>query len=279
MFIAKTVATALLVTAFGGLASPGTDGAYANKGKMESIRATCMKEQGFRYLPEPVIKHKWTKEERARLAGDYEALRAYRAKYGFGVWSKLVFPDDKVVNPDSGESRNNKTMMSLSPSELKKYRAADNTCFSKAVKEVLGKSVSSFAGYLDKLDAALEHEVGALDSDKKLAQLGKEFAGCLKIAETRPSVLAERGRTAFRKEATEVARTKQPDPIPKHLQGENFFMKPMLSPEEAKPYLDKEVDAALADLECGKAFYQGYSPRARAAGERVYQEFALDFAL
>lgn len=37
--------------------------------------------------------------------------------------------------------------------------------------------------------------------------------------------------------------------------------------------------AALADLECGKAFNQVYSPKAQTITERSYQDFAFDFAL
>ncbi|MEU6737671.1 hypothetical protein [Streptosporangium sandarakinum] len=40
-----------------------------------------------------------------------------------------------------------------------------------------------------------------------------------------------------------------------------------------------EIKDALKDLECGKSFYAAYSPKAQAARERVYREFAVDFAL
>ncbi|MEQ4721150.1 hypothetical protein [Nonomuraea sp. B19D2] len=274
MFVAKAVAAALLVTSFGGLATPETEAAYDNKAKIESMRADCMKEQGLTYLPEKVLKRERTKEERARLAGDYEALRAYRARYGFGVWSKLVFPGDPAVDRDMGESRNNKLLMSLSAKDLKAWRAASEGCFAKAVKSVLGKTVTSEADFLADVNAALDRGLRELDTDKKLAALGKKFGSCLKIAEARPTVLADRGRATFTKQATEVARTQSKSSFPK-----GAVVLPRLTPEQAKPYLAKEVTAALADLECGKAFYPAYAPRARAIQERVYQEYALDFAL
>ncbi|MFI7128228.1 hypothetical protein ACIBQ1_21185 [Nonomuraea sp. NPDC050153] len=274
MFVAKAVAAALLATSFGGLATPGTEAAYASKAKIESMRADCMKEQGLTYLPEKVVKRDRTKEERARLAGDHEALRAYRAKYGFGVWSKLVFPGDPAVDRDMGESRNNKHLMSLSAKDLKAWRAADERCFAKSVKTVLGKTVTSEADFLSEVNAALGNGLRELDADPKLSALGKDFGACLKIAETRPTALADRGRATFTKQATEVARTQSKGSLPK-----GAVVMPRLTPEQAKPYLDKEVKAALADLECGKAFYPAYAPRARAVQERVYQEYALDFAL
>ncbi|WP_431933946.1 hypothetical protein [Nonomuraea jabiensis] len=276
MFVAKAVAAALLTTSFGGLATatPGTEAAYADKAKIESMRAGCMKEQGLTYLPEKVVKRDRAKEERARLAGDHEALRAYRATYGFGVWSRLVFPGDPAVDRDLGESRNDKHLMSLSAKDLKAWRAADDKCFAKAVKTVLGKTVTSQDDFLADVNAALGKGLRELDTDPKLAALGKEFGGCLKIAETRPTVLADRGRAAFTKEATGVARAQSKGSLPK-----GAVVMPQLTPEQAKPYLDKEVKAALADLECGKTFYPAYAPKARAIEERVYQEFALDFAL
>ncbi|MEV0830160.1 hypothetical protein [Nonomuraea rubra] len=279
MFIAKAVATALLVTSFGGLTSPDTQAAYQDKAKMESMIAACMKEQGLTYLPEKVIKTNRTKAEQARLAGDYEALRAYRAKYGFGVWSQVVYPNDPSVNPDAGESRNNRHLMSLSPAELKNWRAGQDKCFAKAAKSVLGKTVSSRADLNDKLNADMRKAVGKLDKDQQLAQLGKEFGACLQVSETKPTALAKRGLTEFRKQATEVARSRQTGPLPKALQGKDVFIKPNMTAEEAKPYLEKEVEAALADLECGKAFYKAYLPRERSIAVRVYQTYAYDFAL
>ncbi len=278
MFVAKTVTALVIAASVGGTAAPGNEAAYENKAEIESARAACMKEQGLKYLPEPVVKRKRTAEEKARLAGDHEAMRAYRAKYGFGVWSRLVFPDDPAVNAGSGESRNNKILMSLSPAELKAYRAADDKCFAKAVKVVLGKTVTSQADLLDQVNAAERKKLRALDADKKIAGLAKEFAGCLGIKETRPSALAARGPAAFRKEATEVAKTRHKGSLPEGLKDEDAMM-PDLTPEQARPYLDKEVEAALADLKCGKAFYAVYSPRARSVQEQVYREYALDFAL
>ncbi|MGW6497582.1 hypothetical protein [Nonomuraea angiospora] len=276
MFVAKAVAAALLTTSFGGLATatPGTEAAYENKAKIESMRAGCMKELGLTYLPEKVIKRDRTKEERARLAGDPEALRAYRAKYGFGVWSRLVFPGDPAVDRDLGESRNDKLLMSLPAKDLKAWRAADDKCFAKAVKTVLGKTVTSQDDFLADVNSALAKGLRELDTDPELAALGKEFGGCLKVAETRPAVLADRGRAKFAAQATEVARNQSKSSLPK-----GSAALPSLTPEQAKPYLDKEVKAALADLECGRAFYPAYAPRERAIEERVYQEFALDFAL
>ncbi|MEV6157231.1 hypothetical protein AB0L53_43510 [Nonomuraea sp. NPDC052129] len=281
MFIAaKAVAATLLIGSFGGLTSPDTEAVYEKKAAIEQTRVTCMREQGFTYLAEPVIKRTWQAGERERLAGDYKALHEYRAKYGFGVWSKLVFPKDSVVNPVSGESPNNKNLMAMPEGELKKWRTADDGCFAKAAKQHLGMTVTSYWNdYLIKLDVALDKSVVALDKDRRLTQLGERFAKCLGVNQTKPSALAELGESQYTKQATEVAKKTWKDPLPKVPKGRTLILKPVLKPDEAKPYLAKEIKAALNDLECGKSFYAAYSPRARAAKEQVYQEFAVDFAL
>ncbi|SEH02710.1 hypothetical protein SAMN05444920_12946 [Nonomuraea solani] len=261
MIITATKAVAAVLIA--GALSPGTEAAYEKKAAMEETRVACMKEQGLTYLAEPVVKRQWQPGERERLAGDYEALRAYRAKYGFGVWSKHVFPDAA-----SKENPNNKNMMAMSAKELKKWRAADEGCFAKAAKEHLGMTVTSFwDDYLTKLDTALEDSIAPLDKDPRLVGLGERFAKCLGAGPTKPSVLAELGRSKFLKERTELAK--------KNHKGDKPVMWGPMKPAEARPYLAKEIKAALKDLECGKTFYAAYSPAAWAAKERVYQEFAM----
>ncbi|GAB2447374.1 hypothetical protein GCM10027187_12360 [Streptosporangium sandarakinum] len=280
MFVAaKAVAATLLVGSFGGLTSPGAEAVYEKKAVMEETRVACMQERGFTYLAEPVIRREWQDGERERLAGDHAALRAYRAKYGYGVWSRLVYPHDPVVNPVSGENPNNENLMAMSANELKKWRAADDGCFAKAVEQHLGKTVTSFDDYLTKLDAATDRSLAALDKDKELARLGGRFATCLGVGRTKPSALAELGRSRYTKQATEVAKRQHKGPLPKVPKGRVLTMKPVLKPEEAKPYLDGEIKDALKDLECGRSFYAAYSPKAQAARERVYREFAVDFAL
>ncbi|NRQ33560.1 hypothetical protein HII36_17130 [Nonomuraea sp. NN258] len=280
MFIAaKAVTATLLVAAFGGFASPETEAAYEKKAAMEETRVACMQEKGFTYLAQPVIKRKWQPGERERLTGDHEALRAYRAKYGFGVWSKLVYPRDPVVNPVSGENVNNKNLMAMPADQLKKWRAADDACFAEAAKEHLGLTITSQDDYLERLNAALAKSSAALDKDERIAALGGRFATCLGVGRAKPSALAELGRTMFVQQATEVAKKLRKGPLPKVPKGRTLTMMPQLKPEQAKPYLDKEIKAALKDLDCGKAFYAAYSPRAWAAREQVYQRFAVDFAL
>ncbi|MGW6504780.1 hypothetical protein [Nonomuraea angiospora] len=278
MFIAKAVAATLLAGSFGALAAPPADDAYDKQRQLEDKRVACMTEQGLAYVAALAPERQWQPGERERLSGDLEALRTYRAKYGFGVWSPNVYPKDEVVNPTSPDNPNNKTLMSLSAAELKKWRAADDACFSQAVKEVLGKTVTSQEDYYDRLEAAVNKSLSVLDQDKELVRLGKQFATCLGVGETRPTALDGLSHTKIVRQASEVARKAWKGELPKAPKGKTVIFRPNLKPAQAKPYLDKEIKAALKDLECGKAFYPAYSPKAVEITSRVYQEFGREGA-
>ncbi|MEU7858430.1 hypothetical protein [Nonomuraea sp. NPDC049141] len=277
MFIAKAVAATLLAGSFGGLTSPpsGDAAAYEKQTQLEAKRVACMTERGLDYVASPEPRYTWQPGEQERLAGDLEALRAYRAKYGFGVWSPNVYPKDKVVNPVQHENPNNKMLMSLSAGQLKKWRAADESCFSAAVKEVLGKTVTSQEDYYDQLEAAVRKSLSVLDQDKQLVQLGKQFAACLGVSRTEPTELDGLSHTKIVRQASDVAKKAWKGEQPK---GENVIFRPNLKPAQARPYLDKEIKAALKDLECGKGFYPAYSPKAMELTSRVYQEFGREGA-
>jgi hypothetical protein len=144
-----------------------------------------------------------------------EALRAYRATYGFGVWSPNVCPKDAVVNPVRHENPNNKLLMSLSAGALKKWRAADDSCFAQAVKQVLGKTVTSQEDYADRLDAAVRTSLRVLDRDQRLVQLGKRFAACLGVSRTGPTALDGLSHTKIVRQASDVAKKAWKDELPK----------------------------------------------------------------
>ncbi|GLW98131.1 hypothetical protein [Microtetraspora sp. NBRC 16547] len=127
----------------------------------------------------------------------------------------VAFPKDPVVNPVWGENPNNENLMAMSADELKKWRAADDRCFAKAAKQHLGMTVTSYNDYLTKLEATLDKSVVALDEDKQIAQLGEQFAKCLGVSQTKPSALAELGKSQYTKQATEVAKKNWRGPLPR----------------------------------------------------------------
>ncbi|MEU1723060.1 hypothetical protein [Nonomuraea sp. NPDC005692] len=275
MFIAKAIAVTLLAGSFGGPASPpsGATAAHDTQSKLEAERVACMTERGLDYLASPEPRREWQPGERERLAGDLDALRAYRARYGFGVWSPNVYPKDKVVNPVQHENPNNGMLMSLSAGQLKKWRAADDSCFSQAVKEVLGRTVTSQDDYYDQLEAAMGKSLSVLDQDKELVRLGRRFAACLGVEPAEPTALDGLSRTKIVRQASDVARKAWKGELPKAPRGRTITFRPNLKPAQARPYLDKEIKAALKDLECGEDFYPAYSPRAMEIRSRVDQEF------
>ncbi|MEV2272988.1 hypothetical protein [Nonomuraea africana] len=164
--------------------------------------------------------------------------------------------------------------MALPEDRQKAYQAAENTCFVGAVKSVLGKEVSSLEDYARQLSAAYDERAAKeLDGSANLVKLGSAFATCLKVTAAKPTDLAERGVKAFVDERTEVARK----------QGMRAPVKaarliPSLTPDQARPYLKKEIKAALDDLACGKDFYAAYSPVAWKLQQKVYAEFGMPFA-
>ncbi|MBN6054749.1 hypothetical protein JYK22_22620, partial [Nonomuraea sp. RK-328] len=168
-------------------------------------------------------------------------------------------------------------LMSLSAGKLKKWRAADESCFSQAVKEVLGKTVISREDYYDQLEAAVRKSLGVLDQDKQLVMLGKQFAACLGVSQTAPTALDGLSHTKIVRQASDVAKKAWKGELPKAPTGKSVF-RPNLKPAEARPYLDKEIKAALKDLECGKDFYPAHSPKAMEITSRVYQEFGREGA-
>ncbi|MFC7588845.1 hypothetical protein ACFQYP_37975 [Nonomuraea antimicrobica] len=93
---------------------------------------------------------------------------------------------------------------------------------------------------------------------------------CLKgkghpVSDMKPSAMDKRGRLVFLEEIKALARKQQGD---EHQQ-------PDLTPAQARPYLVKEVKAALDDLECGKDFYAVFTPKETAITQQVDDQFAF----
>lgn len=262
MLVSKTVAFLLLAAVS---PAPEWQTAHDNATKLEQAQVVCMKEAGLEYRPLKITKATRTETDRKQLNGDYAAMKEHRTKYGFGVWSQHVYPDRGVDHP------NDKVVLALPEKEHKSYLAALDRCFAQAAKSVLGKDVTSRDDYAGQLEAAFDK--GALDGDAKLVALGKDFAACLKVPAAKPTELADRGRKEFLEQRSEVAR-KQGVRAP----VANAILIPAMKPAEAKPYLAKEVAAALADLKCGKDFYAAYQPKAWQLQQKVYAEYGVPYA-
>ncbi|MEU7895703.1 hypothetical protein AB0B45_22965 [Nonomuraea sp. NPDC049152] len=237
--------------------------------RMEQIKADCMKQKGFRYIafvqppqPKPDL-------------GTYEGMKAYRQKYGYGVFAMHVYPKDPLAR--GGESPyvhdpNDAIMMKLNNEQLASYKKAREGCLNRAAKEVLKKEVSSTDKAVDLLNAASARlEAEEIDGDPELVALASSLADCLtakgqKVSSTKPTDLARRGSKAFWAESEKLGDEQYPN-------NKGLHYVPDLTAAQARPYLDREVKAALEDLECGKEFYTRYAPKQASIDARVMDEY------
>ncbi|WP_188197328.1 hypothetical protein [Nonomuraea sp. SYSU D8015] len=261
--------------------------AQEKRRQFESVKADCMKQKGFTYIAYMPQEVPDTDEERKRRAGDYEALKAQRAKYGFGVFATYVHPNapDAPDNmPDmSGADPNGDIWTKLSPAQRGSYFKAVSACVVVATEQALGKKVTSDTDLFEQRAAAAEKAFEReIDGDAELVELASSMATCLtdkgyKVSDTTPSQMSTRGWAEFLEQEDEIARRQRedvpdvPSPPKKGETRRTFGAK--LTPAEAKPYLDKEIKAALDDLECGKDFYRVYTPKSEAIDQRVTEEF------
>ncbi|OUC97510.1 hypothetical protein [Streptosporangium minutum] len=261
--------------------------------QMEAAIGDCMKQKGFKYNPDTAPSGQKTDEETRREAGDYEALRKHREKYGFGIYTGYVYPGDKQAGGvDFGkQDPNNPIMMALSRVQLESWRATRDTCYSAAVKEFTGKTVRSESDLYEQAEAARERvQARELDGDARLLDLAAEFGDCLrtkgvKVRSLKPTAVASANETALREEMYalgEKQRTDRGVNLPERIRtlaeeqggtGGTVRLLPSLSPGEARPYLAREVKIALDDLECGRDFYAAFKPRQRQIYDRVNREF------
>ncbi|GAA3140085.1 hypothetical protein GCM10010466_33960 [Planomonospora alba] len=270
----------------GATANTGAAAAKDKRHRFEAVKADCMKQKGFTYVPHIRPAGPENEEERRRDSGDYRAMREYRAKYGFGVFSTHVYPDETGApgaGPGDTADPNAKTQASLSPAQLTAYRKAKDACVAEAGKQVLGLTLKSNLDYLGQLAKAHKRaRADRLDGDPELVELAGSMATCLKgkgyrVTDTRPTAIVRRGEIAFMVQQSRLGREQNPDQAggPKLTEETVESVRPTLTPEEARPYLDKEIKAALDDLECGKDFYAAFAPKKTELQHRINDQYAF----
>ncbi|MET7327261.1 hypothetical protein [Nonomuraea sp. NPDC005650] len=270
------------------LPSPGAAAAKDKKHQLEAAKADCMKQKGFKYVAWVQPEQPQSDEDRLRDAGDYQAMQKYRQKYGFGVFALHVYPKEmnapEAQMEGPNQDPNGKLQAALSGAQLDAYNKAKDACMVTVAKQVLGVTLKSNIDYYNQIALARRRATAStLDTDPKLVELATSMATCLKgkgytVSDTTPTEMAKRGENVFIKEQDKVGR-EQDDSVPdvappgKKGQGRQIHM-PSLTPEQAKPYLAKEIKAALDDLECGKDFYPVYTPRKSAIDTQIRAQFA-----
>ncbi|MEZ7132851.1 hypothetical protein ACBR40_46585 [Nonomuraea sp. AD125B] len=291
MSVAATVLCGCGGAAESPAAAPGTTAPSTTvqdkKRQFEAAKADCMKQKGFTYVPYVKPEKQESDQERKLASGDYEALRTYREKYGFGVFAQHVYPKELNAPEHMGgepvQDPNIKIASSLSPSQGEAYQEARDACVAVAGKQALGLTLKSSVDYYGQIAKAHKRAKAAeLDGDQDLVSLAGSMATCLKgkgytVSDTKPTAVARRGELTFLDQQSELGRKQQGDQPgpPKMTKDTKQIQMPTLTPEEAKPYLAKEIKAALDDLECGKDFYAAYLPKETAVQRQVNEQFAF----
>ncbi|MFC4011947.1 hypothetical protein ACFOY2_32270 [Nonomuraea purpurea] len=267
--------------------APAQSRAADKKHQLEAAKADCMKQKGFKYVPYVSPEREATDDERRRDSGDYQAMRKYREKYGFGVFAMHVYPKEMgnpAIKPDDPEiNPNMKIQSDLSKPQMQAYRKATDACTITAVQQVLGLKVKSQKDYYNEQYRAMKRASTAeVDSDPQLVELATAMATCLKgkgyaISKAVPSAMDNRGQTEFLVQEDKLGRQQRnvPDAPPAKEDGPPMIYTPTLTPAEARPYLDKEIKAALDDIDCGKDFYPAYFPKSSAVSRKISEQFGM----
>ncbi|MBB5080823.1 hypothetical protein [Nonomuraea endophytica] len=264
----------------GASATPGT-ATVDKKLQMESVLADCMKQKGFKYVAYVPPEEKLTAAEIKRDNGDYQELRKNREKYGFGVFAEFIYPGEvgiskKVAQAD--KDPNTKITGDLSTAQYTSYKKARDTCFALAAKEVLGKSITKRTDLFQQFSQAKKLIVAReVDGDQQLVGLASTMADCLRgkgytVTETAPRDISMAVQDSIHDMASRIGAKQQGiefDP------GSGEIIMPELTAAQAKPYFQKEIKAALDDLECGKAFYPVYNPKDLKINNTLLAEYAL----
>ncbi|MFE3448448.1 hypothetical protein ACFXJ8_05885 [Nonomuraea sp. NPDC059194] len=236
-----------------------------------------MKQAGFSYLPNLGTTER--PDPAKQDAGDYDALKDHRQKYGLEIFASFVYPDDPKVNPFADESQedpNGRIIFSLSSTQQKAYLKAKDACVTKEAERVLGKRVSSDVDLMTGPAMAFEEAARReLDGDPQLVDLAAAYGDCLagkgyRVASTKPTEVATTVRKIFQGQLEAIRKKQDPgaEPAPK-----GIVLRPDLSSDQARPYFTKEIRSALDDLECGKEFYPVFGPKQTALRVRIDAEF------
>lgn len=237
----------------------------------ENATAACMAKRGFRYVPDPGDDTA-AREFSAVDGQDYALAKKYRGTYGFGAYASAVYPDDRAVpnNKVNNQPRpdpNASYLAALAPAQRKAYDTAlgdpevslkdgakkmvhhPGSCSEEARLKVYGPAKSQAEQEQENArgeERAREDEQ-ALNGDPQLVSLAQGYATCL------------------RNDGVQVTTT-QPTGIADMVKFQQYAQLPpdgvqAMSRTEALPKLTHEIDLAMKDLECGKAFRAAYFPK------------------
>ncbi|MFB4291606.1 hypothetical protein ACBI99_28420 [Nonomuraea sp. ATR24] len=272
----RALALVVLLALAGCTVSSAEAGGTGKRWRWESLKAACMAERGFKYemwVPDRTL----TPEALRRADGHYASMRRHRERYGHGVFSGYVHrTTQEAGGVDLHPSfPNDRYISALSASQQTAYHQADQECFTRAVKAVLGRDVTAVDD-LHRLHGAAHRALDEreFDSDPRLVALARDYAACLRakgypVSTEKPSQISHLEEERFRAKLSALGREQNPGAEP------GMEVMPTLTREEAMPHLREEISSALDDLECGKEFFPAYHPRHRVATDRLRDEWGL----
>jgi hypothetical protein len=246
----------------------------AKRQKAENLIADCMKAQGFQYVPHVIAD---VDPDSSRFAGQQSVLEApddvrrFREKYGFGVMSRLVYPNDPAVKQpefDPAKNPNNALRDRLDPSRRKAYDLAlegvvdtgeDGKhkgdvkvpgCNGKAYTEVFGDTTPDEASR-----KAQGRAYTVFQTDPAVVAAAQKWADCLRgqgyrLKHIRPGEI-ETGMAELAMDGRLPAAPGESDLVPTAGAATAAVGGSTPVPAAAaKAGLQREVKAALADLGC-----------------------------
>lgn len=228
----------------------GTTGATDTDSLVENAVADCMKAKGFQYIPHPV--DYGNTNQQGTYAGLNSVLEApdqvktWREKYGFGLFSQLVYPNDPAV----GEAKttvnpNNAIREALDPARQKAYMFALTGNFKSGITAKKGqKPDMGCAG-----EAALKY-YGTGESKAQQAAEARDYArfqndpGVVAAARTYAGCLRGKGYQVTSAQPGQVEQTL-------YVQAGDVFQNAgKIDAATAKSRLATEIKQALDDLDC-----------------------------
>lgn len=243
---------------------------------IQNAIASCMRQAGFpyvAYVPDP------GPQNRDDFDRDYEASRKNREKYGFGAFAAAVYPDD-LQAPGAKSLENNdpnsKTYQALAPDQKRAWDTAmmgtaDTAQMKQAYNE--GKGCEGGARvkvYGDEKKIKADSEAQAeqarrnrqnLNGDPELVRLAQGYASCLRT----------KGFPVNTTAVTEIRSALRFEWFGKYGQLEDranggapptsSSQRSSIDPAQARTMLTQEIQAALADLDCGREFRAAYYPK------------------
>jgi hypothetical protein len=241
----------------------------------EDMIAACMRKSGFTYQPyvPDMILHPLKQEP-----SDYEGIKAYRSKYGFGsLFGSIVYKGDRNVVQYAPDPDPNRAMRAqLDPAQQAAYDMAyqgppDRTKRSAPREGCVGEAVRAVDPVARKREEVVAKIHNSRDvpcdavcaaekaGENKVKPLEAEYASCLKGLGVPMNV----GGATLTDLSFKVVQQRF-DAANQAIPGKGEL--PKIDIEVARAELNKEIKVALDDLECGKK----YIPAANKAREDAW---------